>query len=122
MKYCCGRNRQENKKLRAQTQVNKRYTDILFCSLKAPVLQDVIPVNQNTNFSTSSPLFFHLQSAVKFHNFAILGGERRERGESVESKLRSERSEEIRKILIKIAQGFHQTDKTRLLKLSFSKL
>ena len=78
---------------------------------------NIIPVNQNTNFSTSSPLFFHLQSAVKFHNFAILG--RRERGESVESNLRSERYEEIRKILIKIAQGFNQTDKTRHSKCSF---
>ena len=79
----------------------------IYISVSRIMFYNIIPVNQNTNFSTSSPLFFHLQSAVKFHNFAILG--RRERGESVESNLRSERYEEIRKILIKIAQGFNQT-------------
>ena len=78
---------------------------------------NIIPVNQKTNFSTFSPLFFHLQSAVKFHNFAILGG--RERGESVESNLRSERYEEIRKILIKIAQGFHWQTKNVIQKVKF---
>ena len=128
MKYCCGRNRQGNKKPRAQSPVNKRYfyINILSSGLRDHVLQHYSSKSKHT-FQLPPPLFFHLQSAVKFDNFAILGGRElpakgRERTASVDSNLRSERYEEIRKILIKIAQGFLQTDKTRPLKCSFPKL